>query len=209
MRKYTIPTAFTSERIYRTVDPSSLTLLNQLFGAALLQEIGASQTPLTQWTGDYWGNPEMVPFNESALPYEQGACQKWGVTPENPVASIGPGSINPFFRFIDDITKTGNTINRGPTITTMEMVNDDDMFWIGSGVGRILLLCAVGGDLEGWQVFFKSPEAAYETDVPTGFPFGTVTELVDDEEVTRPRKWSEYKDAFHEHQLVDGNYYIA
>jgi len=199
-RKYTIPTAFTSERIYRTIDASSLTLLNQLFGGALAMEQAQEATPLTQWTGDYWGNPRMTPAE---------AMEKWGVTNQVPVANIAPGDINPFFRFIDDITKTGNVISRGPEITTMEMVNSDDMFWIGSGVGRILLLCAVGGDLEGWQVFYKIPEAAYETDVPTGFPFGTVTEVIDDEEVTRPRLWSEYKDEFHEHQLVDGYYYIA
>jgi hypothetical protein len=158
-------------------------------------------TPLTQWTGDYWGNPRMTPAE---------AMEKWGVTNEVPVANIAPGDINPFFRFIDDITKTGNTISRGPTITTMEMVNDDDMFWIGSGVGRILLLCAVGGELEGWQVFFKVAEADYEDEVPVGFPFGTTTDLTDPENpVEVQRKWSEWKDEFHEHQLVDGYYYIA
>lgn len=205
-RKYTIPTAFTSERIHRTIAAASLTGLNQLFGGALALEQGAERTPLTQWTGDYFGNARMTTAEAMAV---------WGVTNEVPVANIAPGDPNPFFRFIDDITKTGNKINRGLSVTTMEMVNDDDMFWIDEDIGRILLLVSVGGDLDNWQVFFKVPEADYDAEVPTGFPYDEIT-VPDPQDpaasITRPRKWSEWQlneTHYSEPPLIDGHHYIA
>ena len=137
------------------------------------------------------------------------AMAKWGVTNEVPVSNIGPGDINPFFRFIDDVTKTGNIINRGPEITTLHMINDDDYNWMKGSVGRVLLLCSLpNGDVDGLPVYFVVPEADYENDVPTGFSNSTITETIEDEDVTRQRKWSEWKSPNHSHQLIEGNYYI-
>lgn len=201
-RIYSIDTAFTSARIHRSYE-GNMSLLNTLFGAALAQEQGQTFTPLTQWTGDYGGDWRMTPAQ---------AMEKWGVTNAVPVGSIAPGDINPFFRFIDDVTKTGNVINRGPSVTTLTMINDDDMNWMRGSIGRVLLLCALPqGDVQGLPVYFVVAEDDYEDDVPTGFFNGTITEPdPDDEEVTitRARKWSEWKSPNHEHQLISGNYYI-
>lgn len=199
MRIYTIDTAFTSERIYRSFD-GDLTLLNTLFGAALAMEQAQESTPLTQWTGDYWGNPRMTPAQ---------ARVKWGVTNQSPVANIIPGDINPFFRFIDDVTKTGNIIDRGPDVTTLTMINDDDMNWMRGSIGRVLLLCSLPqGDVQGLTVYFVIPEANYQDDVPVGFFNSTITETIDDEEVTRQRTWEEWKSPNHTHELIEGSYYI-
>ena len=198
-RIYSIDTAFTSEHIYRDFD-GDMTLLNTLFGAALAMEQAQQVTPLTQWTGDYWGNPRMTAAE---------AMAKWGVTNQTPVANIAPGDINPFFRFIDDVTKTGNQIDRQTGVTTLTMTNDDDLNWIKGDAGRVLLLCSLpNGDVDGLAVYFVVAEADYQDDVPVGFFNSTITELVDDVEVERQRTWEEWKSPNHTHQLIEGNYYI-
>ena len=201
-RIYTIDTAFTSARIHRNFD-GDLTLLNTLFGGALAMEQSAKATPLTQWTGDYWGNPRMTPAQ---------AMTKWGVTNQRPISNIAPGDINPFFRFIDDVTKTGNVINRGSEVTTLTMINEDDMNWMKGDVGRVLLLCSLpNGEVDGLPVYFVVPEANYEDNMPAGFFNSAITEPdPEDEEqtITRQRKWSEWKSPNHTHELIDGNYYI-
>lgn len=198
-RVYTIDTAFTSEQIYKTFD-GDMALLNTLFGGALALEQVADATPLTQWTGSYWGNPRMTPAE---------AMEKWGVTNEVPVSNLGPGDINPFFRFIDDITKTGNVIDRGATITKLTMKNDDDLTWMKDDIGRVLLLCSLpNGDVDGLTVFFVVPEANYEDSMPEGFSNSIITEVVNEVEENRQRKWSEWKSPNHTHELIEGNYYI-
>lgn len=70
------------------------------------------------------------------------------------------------------------------------------------------MLVAAGGDVEGLVVFFVVPEANYGDDVPEGFPFSTIQDDQENEETIRQRTWAEWKDEYHEHLLVDGNYYI-
>jgi hypothetical protein len=196
-RVYTIDTAFTSERIYKSFT-GDMTLLNALIGGSLALEQASSNTPLTQWVGDYWGNPRMTPAQAMVI---------LGVTNQTPVANLQPGDPNPFFRFIDDITKTGNVINRGSSVTTLQMINDDDLTWMKGDTGRAMLLCSLPqGDVDGLEVNFVIPEDDYEDEIPVGFPYSSTTE----NDIVRQLKWSEWKDATHQdaHALISGNYYI-
>lgn len=171
-RTYTIPTAFTEERIDRNYD-GDLTLFNTLLGAALLHESGNNK-PLTEWIGDYWGNPRMTPSEAQAV---------LGVTVESPVANLAAGDPNPFFRFIDSIDKTGNTITRGPVVSTLIAVNEDDMRWM-DGVGRLLLLFSVGGDTINFPTFIRVDDVTAE--LPVGIPNRT---YVNEAEETVVKTW--------------------
>lgn len=197
-RTYTIPTAFTEEQI--GIDyQGDLTLLNTLIGGALAQEpdaTGPSRGALTRWMY-YWGKPKATKAE---------AMEMLGVAAPDFIAQLEPGDPNPFFTFIDSLNQSGNNIARRGSFAVMQTVNDDDLNWIN--LNRLLLLYAAGGDVEGLQVFFVVPEMDYETEVPDGFPFGTITEGEDENAVTRNRKWSEWKSPNHSHQLIDGQYYI-
>ena len=198
-RIYTIPVDLTEAQIPAASDVV-LDSLNQLYGLGLLAEpnaTGPARGPLTRWVGYEFGNPRIT---------HQEAKDLLGVTPESPAANLEAGDPNPFFAFIDSIDKSGNFLERTDTEAKLVTVNNDDLKWID--VNRCLLLYAVGGDVEGLTVFFVVPEANYQDDVPVGFPFSTITELVDEEEVTRQRTWEEWKSPNHTHELIEGNYYI-
>jgi hypothetical protein len=135
------------------------------------------------------------------------AMGKLGVASPNYLANLRAGSPSPYFRAFDAWTQSGNVLSRSKPYTTMKTVNDDDLEWFRTSPNNLLLL-AVVGDVDGLEVQFVVAEDDYEDDVPTGFPNGTITEEVDGEPLTRQRKWSEWKDANHSHDLIDGDYYV-
>lgn len=194
MRKYTIPTAFTEERIPRSY-PGDLTQLNTVIGYALLQET-VDNKPLTDWIGDYWGNPRMTPAESQTI---------MGVTVESPAANLTAGDPNPFFRFIDSVDKSGNMISRGPFTAVLDTVNDDDLAWVDAG--RAALLVAAGGDVEGLQVFAKVVPADA---VPEGIPGRTGIELNElEEEQEFVKTWGQWKSPNHEFQTIGEDTFIS
>lgn len=195
MRKYFIPTAFTEERISADYQ-GDMTLLNQIFAAALLAEptVGG---PLTKWTGDYFGNARMAKAEALAI---------WNVTPEVPIANIAAGDPNPFFRFIDSVDKSGNGITRNVDVSVMQTINDDDYAWFPT-LDRLYLLAAIGGDTEGFEVFLQ---ANPDDEVPVGVPDRTYLDENDQEVV---KTWLQWAHPAHQtdfpHAKPDGNHYVA
>lgn len=177
VRKYTIPTAFTEELIYRNYT-GDMSMLNAILGGALAQEpdaTGPLRGPLTSWMY-YWGQPKATKAE---------AMEMLGVAPPTYAAQLQAGDPNPFFGFVDSLNQSGNNIVRGPGYSTLTPTNDDDLDWID--VGRMVMLVAAGGDAEGIPVYFVID------DVTAVCPFAP-TDLVDEEgEPIPPETWETWE----------------
>ena len=123
-----------------------------------------------------------------------------------PGIGLVAGDDNPFWDQLIELGIAGQVVRGSNDYALAEYGPIRNTTWIT--VQNVIPVIAAGGEFEGLTVFFVIPEASYQDDVPVGFPFSTITELVNEEEVTRQRTWEEWKSPNHTHELIEGNYYI-
>lgn len=158
--KYTIPTAFTRRFIDNDFDdPVAMATLNGTLLAGLNAEPVDNSGPLTHWVC-------RVMLGQRDLSRTD-AITALTSTP------IAPRDHDPFYQFISDMISTGNTINRGPSVSTMVVENGDDISWVDSA--RCALLASVGGLVEGLLIVGRIADRTAE--VPEGLPGRTYPEV--------------------------------
>jgi hypothetical protein len=123
-----------------------------------------------------------------------------------PGIGLVAGDDNPFWDQLVELGIAGQVIRASNDYDLASYGPIRNTRWIT--IQNVIPVIAAGGEFEGLTVFFVVPEASYQDDVPVGFFNSTITELVDEEEVTRQRTWEEWKSPNHTHELIEGNYYI-
>jgi hypothetical protein len=178
-----------------SIENTPLYGLNAWLNAAILQEpsdedIDGDLTlrgPVTRWIGYAFGQPRISRSEAiNLLPIE-------------------PGDPNPLFQIFDSIDKeSGSSVVFGDS--TFELTTAGPVkrpLWLAKEY--VIALVLTGGDAVNYQVWFEFDDPDSET--PSLLPNSTITEYINEENVTRQLKWSEWMEPETQQILQYGDKY--
>lgn len=92
--------------------------------------------------------------------------------------------------------------------TVLDGITDIRDFPIRPTAGTLSIeeILGIGGEVDGYPVFFELTPTAYAGDVPAYMPDRS---YIDDNDNEVIRTWAEYKDDAHEHTEINGKHYVA
>lgn len=117
--------------------------------------------------------------------------------------TVSVGDENPFWEYVLELGVTGNIARSDSsagmsTFGPMQRVSFVDF-------DPTYLAHLAGGSVTGLPVWIEVAEANYNNEVPSSLPNRV---YIDENEEEVVRKWSEWKDSYHEHKYYGTKYYI-
>lgn len=116
--------------------------------------------------------------------------------------AIALDNTNALYPLLVYASMVGLKVNARKDPAEITGIVDTDVFRLSTALGIV----QAGGEVKNLPAWIKIPTANYEDEVPAYLPKRTYQDEQGNEVV---RKWSEWKDGVHEHNLIGTDYYVG